>query len=118
MVYSLNKNHKKLFVSYYQNQLIHNPHVVFLDIKMPDGTGFNLLDRFQQIDFEVVFISGFDSYALKAFEFNAVDYVLKPIDSEKGPIFPNWPIDHFPDFHHRICIEFGKKNHSKFQNRY
>ncbi|MBS1635398.1 MAG: response regulator [Bacteroidetes bacterium] len=59
------------------------PHVVFLDIKMPSGNGFDLLERFENIDFEVVFISGFDSYALKAFEFNALDYVVKPINSEK-----------------------------------
>jgi two-component system LytT family response regulator len=56
------------------------PHVVFLDIRMPGGGGFELLRMFDKINFEVVFISGFDSYALKAFEFNALDYVLKPID--------------------------------------
>ncbi len=59
------------------------PGVVFLDIRMPDGSGFDLLNKFETIFFEVVFISGFDSYALKAFEYNALDYVLKPIDSEK-----------------------------------
>lgn len=59
------------------------PEVVFLDIKMPDGSGFTLLEMFSEITFEVVFISGFDEYALKAFEFNAMDYVLKPIDAEK-----------------------------------
>jgi two-component system, LytTR family, response regulator len=62
--------------------LIHKmlPQVVFLDIKMPDGSGFDLLKKFETINFEVVFITGFDSYAVKAFEFNALDYVLKPID--------------------------------------
>jgi len=59
------------------------PDVIFLDIKMPDGNGFSLLNRFDQIDFEVVFISGFDNYAMKAFEFNALDFILKPIDSHK-----------------------------------
>jgi two-component system LytT family response regulator len=59
------------------------PEVVFLDIKMPDGNGFELLSMFEEINFEVVFISGFDSYALKAFEFNALDYILKPIEPEK-----------------------------------
>ncbi|MDI1356501.1 MAG: response regulator transcription factor [bacterium] len=59
------------------------PDLIFLDIKMPDGSGFALLDQFDEINFEIVFISGFDSYALKAFEFNALDYVLKPIDSVK-----------------------------------
>ncbi|MES2513902.1 MAG: LytTR family DNA-binding domain-containing protein [Bacteroidota bacterium] len=59
------------------------PDVVFLDIKMNDGTGFDLLKQFPDPTFEVVFITGFDEYAIKAFEFNAMDYILKPIDSTK-----------------------------------
>jgi two-component system LytT family response regulator len=59
------------------------PQLVFLDIKMPDGSGFDLLGMFEEINFEVVFITGFDSYALKAFEFNALDYVLKPVNPLK-----------------------------------
>jgi len=66
-------------------QLINSikPQLVFLDIRMPDGTGFELLDKFIQINFDVVFISAFDQYALKAFEINALDYILKPIDPHK-----------------------------------
>ena len=59
------------------------PDVVFLDIKMPDGSGFDLLKKFTSINFEVVFITGFDKYALQAFEHNALDYVLKPVDLDK-----------------------------------
>lgn len=59
------------------------PDLVFLDIKMPGGSGFDLLERFKTYNFEVVFITGFDEYAIKAFEFNALDYVLKPIDQSK-----------------------------------
>lgn len=59
------------------------PDLVFLDIKMPGGSGFDLLDRFDDKPFEVVFVTGFDEYAIKAFEFNAMDYVLKPIDQSK-----------------------------------
>lgn len=59
------------------------PQLVFLDIKMASGSGFDLLEMFKEINFEVVFISGFDNYALKAFEFNALDYVLKPINPYK-----------------------------------
>lgn len=50
---------------------------------MASGSGFDLLEMFKEINFEVVFISGFDNYALKAFEFNALDYVLKPINPYK-----------------------------------
>ncbi len=59
------------------------PDLVFLDIKMPDGTGFDLLNQFPNPGFEVVFITGFDEYAIKAFDFNALDYILKPIDPTK-----------------------------------
>lgn len=60
-----------------------NPDLIFLDIKMPGENGFDLLRKFDNPAFEVVFITGFDEYALKAFEFNAIDYILKPIDPSK-----------------------------------
>lgn len=60
-----------------------NPDVVFLDVKMPDGNGFDLLKRFDVFNFEVVFVTGFDEYAIQAFDFNALDYILKPIDIDK-----------------------------------
>lgn len=58
----------------------HCPDLVFLDVKMPSVSGFDMLRAMDNIRFEVIFISGFDEYAIQAFEFNAVDYVLKPID--------------------------------------
>lgn len=60
-----------------------NPDVVFLDIKMPDGSGFDLLKKFPGFTFEVVFITGFDDYVMQALEQKALDYVLKPIDLDK-----------------------------------
>ncbi|MES2679651.1 MAG: response regulator transcription factor [Bacteroidota bacterium] len=59
------------------------PDLVFLDIKMTDGTGFDLLNLFDRIAFEVVFITGFDEYALKAFDYHALDYILKPVELAK-----------------------------------
>ena len=59
---------------------INKPQLVFLDIKMPNKSGFDLLKMFDSIFFEVIFVSGFDEYAITAFEFNALDYILKPID--------------------------------------
>lgn len=59
---------------------MHHPQLVFLDVKMPDKSGFDLLRLASPVDFEVIFISGYDEYAITAFEFSAVDYVLKPID--------------------------------------
>src|SRR4051812_27075175 len=51
------------------------PHAVFLDIKMPDGSGFDLLRMYDKRDFEVVFVTGFDEYNMKALEMQALDYV-------------------------------------------
>lgn len=59
------------------------PQLVFLDIKMPHKSGFDLLRMFDSINFEVIFVSAFNEYALTAFEFNALGYILKPIDYSK-----------------------------------
>ncbi len=59
------------------------PQLVFLDVEMLDGTGFNLLDKFDTIDFEVVFTTAYDHYAVKAFKYSAIDYLLKPINIDE-----------------------------------
>ena len=56
--------------------------VVFLDIEMNDGTGFDLLQKVPKVDFEIVFVTAFNQYAIKAFRYSAIDYLLKPIDGE------------------------------------
>jgi two-component system LytT family response regulator len=58
----------------------YKPQLVFLDINMPGKTGFQLLQEIDFIDFEVIFVTAHDNYALKAFKFSAIDYILKPID--------------------------------------
>ena len=58
----------------------YKPQIVFLDIEMPQETGFKLFDYFAEPDFEVIFTTAYDQYAVKAFKFSAVDYLLKPID--------------------------------------
>nr|MDA3852740.1 LytTR family DNA-binding domain-containing protein [Bacteroidales bacterium] len=59
------------------------PEVVLLDIQMSDGSGFDLLKQLDAINFALVFITAFDEYAVKAFKFSAIDYLLKPIDPDE-----------------------------------
>lgn len=59
-----------------------NPDLVLLDIKMDDGTGFDLLKKAEPINFKVIFITAFDQYAILAFKFSAIDYLLKPVNPE------------------------------------
>jgi two-component system LytT family response regulator len=56
------------------------PDLLFLDVEMPNGTGFDLLSHFPEKNFEVVFITAFNHYAIRAIKFSAVDYILKPIN--------------------------------------
>ena len=56
------------------------PDLVFLDVEMADGTGFDLLQKLKPISFKVIFITGFEDFAIRAFRFSAIDYLLKPLD--------------------------------------
>ncbi len=56
------------------------PSLVLLDIEMPYGNAFDLLDSLRPIEFEIIFITAFDNYSLKAFKYSALDYLLKPVD--------------------------------------
>lgn len=56
------------------------PDLVLLDVEMPNGTGFDLLSHFPEKNFDVIFITAFNHYAIKAIKFSAVDYILKPIN--------------------------------------
>jgi len=58
-----------------------DPDLVLLDIQMPGGSGFDVLERIEYIDFKVIFITAYDQYAIKAIKYNALDYVLNPINS-------------------------------------
>jgi two-component system LytT family response regulator len=56
------------------------PDLVFMDIEMNEGNAFDLLNRLQPIQFHVIFVTAFDNHALRAFRYNAIDYLLKPVN--------------------------------------
>lgn len=60
-----------------------HPDVVFLDIELQTGTGFDVLSQLRDINFEVIFTTAFEQYAIKAVKFSSLDYLLKPIDLEE-----------------------------------
>jgi two-component system, LytTR family, response regulator len=59
------------------------PELVLLDIEMPNGNAFDLLDKLATISFEIIFITAFENYSLKAFKYSALDYLLKPVSIEE-----------------------------------
>jgi two-component system LytT family response regulator len=59
------------------------PELVFLDIQMADGTGFDLLEQLPKVEFRVIFVTAYDQYALRAIKYSALDYILKPIDPQQ-----------------------------------
>jgi len=61
----------------------HSPDLVFLDVEMPKMNGFEMLEQLPSVNFEIVFTTSYDQYALKAIRFSAIDYLLKPVDSEE-----------------------------------
>jgi len=60
-----------------------HPDIVLLDINLPDGSGFDMLRKIKYSDFKLIFITAYEEFALKAFDFSAIDYILKPVNPEK-----------------------------------
>lgn len=56
-----------------------NPDLVFLDIEMPDGTGFDLIEKLPEVNFRLIFTTSYSDYAITAFKYSAFDYILKPV---------------------------------------
>ncbi len=85
------------------------PDLVFLDIEMPDGTGFSLLEQLASVDFRVVFTTSYSNYAITAFKYSAFDYIVKPvlIENVRSTISR---IKEIPVLHEKQRLEVLKKN--------
>ena len=59
------------------------PELIFLDIEMPTGTGFDVIQATKEVGYETIFITAYEHYAIKAFKTNAIDYLLKPVDIDE-----------------------------------
>lgn len=73
------------------------PDIVFLDIEMPVMNGFQLLEKIGNINFSLVFVTAYDQFAVKAFRFNALDYLLKPIDGKDLKVAVEKALQQRPD---------------------
>lgn len=71
----------------------HDPDLVIIDTKLSDGSGFELIRHFDKPDFKIIFLSSSMDYAIMAIKFNAVDYILKPIDEEELTLAINKAVD-------------------------
>ncbi|MBX2827031.1 MAG: LytTR family DNA-binding domain-containing protein [Flavobacteriaceae bacterium] len=72
-----------------------DPDLLFLDINMGDGTGFDLLKKCVTKNFDIIFVTGFDQHAIKAIKVGALDYILKPIDDDEFKIAVQKAIDNY-----------------------
>jgi two-component system LytT family response regulator len=75
--------------------LNHSIDLLFLDVELEDGTGFDLLDLVSPVNFSVVFITAHDEFAIRAFRYHAIDYLLKPIDPEELMSAVNRACEHY-----------------------
>ena len=85
------------------------PDLVFLDIEMPDGTGFSLLEKLPKVNFKLVFTTSYSDYAITAFKYSAFDYIVKPvlIENVRATISR---INDIPVLHEKQRIEVLKRN--------
>lgn len=85
------------------------PDLVFLDIEMPDGTGFNLIEQLEKTDFKLVFTTSYSDYAITAFKYSAFDYIVKPVllENVKSTI---QRINDIPVLHEKKRVEVLKNS--------
>lgn len=83
----------------------HNPDIVFLDINLPDGTGFDILKKINNTNFKLIFVTAHQEYALNAIKFSALDFLLKPLDEDEIITAINNAISKIKDDENQLKIE-------------
>lgn len=91
------------------------PDLVFLDIELPDGTGFNLLEQLTKVDFKVIFTTSYSEYAITAFKYSAFDYLTKPVLIENVRSTMN-RINDIPVLHEKQRVETLKLSLTQSNN--
>jgi two-component system LytT family response regulator len=89
-----------------------SPDLVFLDIEMPDGNGFSLLEKLDSVNFKLVFTTSYSDYAITAFKYSAFDYIVKPVLIENVRSTLN-RINEIPVLMEKQRVEVLKKNLSR-----
>lgn len=92
------------------------PDILFLDIQMQDGSGFDLLDILPEINFNIIFITASDAFAIKAFRYSAIDYLLKPVDPDELVAALNKFVNHNNSSDRHLKYQLLKEN-LKTQNK-
>lgn len=94
------------------------PDILFLDIQMQDGSGFDLLDLLPEINFKIIFITASDAHAIKAFRYAAIDYLMKPIDpDEMVEALKKFRESHIDESAKYALLNDRLKNHQKPNER-
>ncbi len=89
---------------------VKKPDIVFLDILMPGGNGFQLLEQFSPLPFNVIFTTSYHEYAIQAIRFAAIDYLLKPVLAEELKTAVNNARKRYPEQDHEKRMELLRKN--------
>ena len=99
-----------LLEQHQEPKMENNPDLVFLDTNFCNGTGFELLNKFQTVDFQVIFTASCEEYAMQAFKVHAADYLLKPVNLKALDLAMN-------RVHQTLCFSNKKQSKNNIQNK-
>lgn len=92
----------------------YKPALVFLDIELEDGTGFDILNKLDNLDFNIIFTTAYNQYTIKTFKYSAINYLLKPIDPGELESALDRTIKNINDKkEHQELLQVLQKNHNK-----